>query len=118
MGRHKLDAGLARAALDAHTDKRVYRVWYFCGGCMLVFGVLTILSAWQAMRGNDRALPASGRIGVFYLPTGVLALAYRGEPFCTVFVILGCLALILSVALGVTRTRYGIASRSIAPHMP
>ena len=55
---------------------------------------------------------------MFYLLTGVLALAYTGEPFWTVFVILGCLALILSVALGVTRTRYGIASRSIAPHMP
>ena len=68
-----MDVGLARAALDAHTDTRVYPVWHFCGGCMPVFGVLTILSAWNAMRGTARALPASGRIGVFYLLTGVLA---------------------------------------------
>lgn len=118
MGRHTLDAGLARVALDAHTDKLVYLVWYFCGGCMLVFGVLTILGAWQAMRGNERALIAPGLIGVFYLLTGVLALAYMDEPFWSVFVILGCLALMLSVALRVTRTRGGVASRPVAPHMP
>jgi hypothetical protein len=118
MGRRTLDAGLARVALDAHTDKLIYLVWYFGGGCMLVFGVLVIRSAWQAMRGNNRALFTSGLIGVFYLLFGALALAYMREPFWSVFVILGGLALILSVALGVTRARDDIASRSVAPHIP
>ncbi|MGH8278300.1 MAG: hypothetical protein ACRETQ_01865, partial [Gammaproteobacteria bacterium] len=48
MGRKTLDAGLARVALDVHTDKLIYLVWYFCGGCMLVFGLLVIASAWYA----------------------------------------------------------------------
>lgn len=100
MGRKSLDIGLAGLPLDAHTDKLIYLVWYFCGGCMLVFGVLVIWSAWQALRGGRRALFASGLVGIFYLLTGVLALASMREPFWSVFVILGALALLLSAALG------------------
>lgn len=99
LGRKTLDAGLARVALDAHTDKLIYLVWYFCGGCMLVFGVMVIWSAWQAWRGENRGLSVTGFIGAFYLLTGVLALAYMKEPFWSIFVILGGLALVLSMAL-------------------
>ncbi|MGH8414448.1 MAG: hypothetical protein ACRESX_06945 [Gammaproteobacteria bacterium] len=99
MGRKALDAGLARVALDAHTDKLVYLVWYFCGGCMLVFGLLVITSAWQAWRGDNRELSVSSLIGIFYVLTGILALAYMREPFWSVFVILGGLSLIFSIAL-------------------
>lgn len=99
MGRQALDAGLARVALDAHTDKLIYLVWYFCGGCMLVFGLLVIASAWRGWRGENRWLPVAGLIGSFYLLTGVLALAYMREPFWSVFVILGGLTLIFSFAL-------------------
>jgi len=105
MGRKALDAGLASLPIDAHTDKLIYLVWYFCGGCMLVFGMLVIWSALQALRGNDRALFASGLVGTFYLLTGVLALAAMREPFWSVFVILGALALLLSAALRMTRAR-------------
>lgn len=99
MGRKALDAGLARAVLDAHTDKLIYLVWYFCGGCMLVFGLLVIAGAVLAARGINRLLPVSTLIGVFYLVTGVLALAYMREPFWSVFVILGGLTLIFSFML-------------------
>lgn len=99
MGRKALDAGLAHVALDAHTDKLIYLVWYFCGGRMLVFGLLIIASAVLAARGGNRLLPASMLIGVFYLLTGVLSLAYMREPFWSVFVILGCLTLIFAFKL-------------------
>lgn len=99
LGRKGLDAGLARVALDAHTDKLIYLVWYFCGGCMLVFGLLVIASAWQARRGDNRWLSVAGLIGIFYLLTGVLSLVYMREPFWSVFVVLGGLALVLSLAL-------------------
>ena len=99
VGRKILDTGLARVALDTHTDKLIYLVWYFCGGCMLVFGLLVIASAWHAWRGENRALFVSGLIGTFYLLVGVLSLAYMKEPFWSVFVILGALALIFSLAL-------------------
>jgi len=102
MGRKTLDAGLASLPLDAHTDKLIYLVWYFCGGCMLVFGVLVIRSAWKALRGERIALFASGLVGVFYLLTGLASLAYMREPFWSVFVILGALALLLSGMLGMT----------------
>ena len=102
MGRKTLDAGLASLPLDAHTDKLIYLVWYFCGGCMLVFGVLVIWSAWRALRGERIALFASGLVGVFYLLTGLASLAYMREPFWSVFVILGALALLLSGMLGMT----------------
>lgn len=99
MGRQALDAGLARVALDVHTDKLIYLVWYFCGGCMLVFGLLVIAGAWRAWRGENRWLPVAGLIGIFYLLVGVLALAYMREPFWSVFVILGGLTLIFSFML-------------------
>ena len=100
MGRMALDAGLASMPLDAHTGKLIYLVWYFCGGCMLVFGALVVWSAWQAMRGATGALFASSLVGIFYLLAGAISLAYMREPFWGVFVVLGGLALVLSTLLG------------------
>ena len=99
MGRRSLDIGLARVALDAHTERLIYLVWYFCGGCMLVFGLLVLAGAWRAWHGRQNGLFASGLIGIFYLLTGALSLAYMKEAFWSIFVILGGLALILSLAL-------------------
>lgn len=99
MGRRALDIGLARAAVDAHTEKLIYLVWYFCGGCMLVFGLLVIASAWRAWRGEKSTLFASSWIGVFYLLAGVVSLAYMKEAFWITFVVLGGLSLILSLTL-------------------
>lgn len=99
MGRRALDVGLARATLDVHTEKLIYLVWYFCGGCMLVFGLLVIASAWRAWHGEKSGLSTSSWIGVFYLLTGVLSLAYMKEAFWTTFVVLGGLSLILSLTL-------------------
>lgn len=99
MGRRALDIGLARATLDLHTEKLIYLAWYFCGGCMLVFGLLVMASAWRAWNGGKSGLATSGWIGVFYLLTGVLSLAYMKEAFWTTFVVLGGLSLILSLAL-------------------
>ncbi|GEM_PF-564403 len=120
VGRASLDTGLVHVSLDAHTDRLVYLVWYFCGGCMLVFGLLVIRSAWWAWRGETGALAVSGLIGIFYVLTGVLSLGYMHEPFWSVFVILGGLALILSIALGMMRTRdahSAVASRPGAAPM-
>ena len=100
MGRKALDAGLASLPIDVHTDKLIYLVWYFCGGCMLVFGVLVIRGARRAMRGEHGALFAPCAIGVFYLATGVVALSTMREPFWGVFVVLGGLVLVLSAVLG------------------
>ena len=105
MGRKSLDAGLASLPIDARTDKLIYLVWYFCGGCMLVFGVLVIRGAWRAMRGEHGALFAPCAIGVFYLATGVVALSYMREPFWGVFVVLGGLALVLSAVLALPTGR-------------
>ncbi|TAN03576.1 MAG: hypothetical protein EPN36_12530 [Rhodanobacteraceae bacterium] len=112
MGRKALDAGLTSLPLDAHTDKLIYLIWYFCGGCMLVFGVLVILGAWKAMRGERNALFAPCLVGIFYLLTGVIALAYMREPFWSVFVVLGGLALVLSAMLGIASAR----ERAVSGH--
>ncbi|MDE2070479.1 MAG: hypothetical protein KGJ04_04335 [Gammaproteobacteria bacterium] len=99
MGRKTLDAGLAQLSLDPHTHKLIYLVWYFCGGCMLVFGLLVIGSAWRGWRGEQRSLMVAQLIGIFYVLVGVLALAYMREAFWSVFVILGGLTLIFSFIL-------------------
>lgn len=99
MGRRTLDLGLAGAALDRHTVKLIYLVWYFSGGCMLVFGGLVVAGAWRAWRGEKAGLSAASWIGIFYLVTGVLSLAYMKEAFWTTFVVLGGLSLILSLTL-------------------
>lgn len=99
MGRKALDIGVARVALDTHTEKLIYLVWYFCGGCMLVFGLVVIGSALRAWRGEKGGLLASALIGVLYLLTGILSLAYMKEAFWATFVVLGGLALILSLTL-------------------
>jgi len=102
LGRRSLDLGLARVALDAHTEKLIYLVWYFCGGCMLLFGLMVIAGAWRAWRGEKRGLSAAGVVGVFYLLTGLLSLAYMREAFWSVFVVLGALALVFSLTLAAT----------------
>ena len=99
VGRRSLDIGLARVALDAHTERLIYLVWYFCGGCMLLFGLLVLAGAWRAWHGRRDGLFASCLIGIFYLLTGVLSLAYMKEAFWSIFVVLGGLALVLSLAL-------------------
>lgn len=99
MGRKALDLGLAHIDLDPHTDKLIYLVWYFCGGCMLVFGALIVWCALRAWRGSNSLLPSSWLIGGFYLLSGVLALNYMHEPFWAVFVILGSLTWIFSLLL-------------------
>lgn len=104
MGRKALAAGLASLPIDMHTDKLIYLVWYFCGGCMLLFGVLVIRGAWMAMHGERGALFAPCTIGVFYLATGIIALSYMHEPFWGVFVVLGGLALVFSAMLGFAST--------------
>lgn len=38
IGRKALDAGFAGFPPDVHTNQLICLVWYFCGGCMLVFG--------------------------------------------------------------------------------
>ncbi|MBN8736818.1 MAG: hypothetical protein J0H27_11185 [Xanthomonadales bacterium] len=115
MGRRALDAGLASLPIDVHTDKLIYLVWYFCGGCMLVFGALVIWSAWKAMRGEKGALFASGLVGAFYLLVGVLSLIDMREPFWSVFVVLGTLALVLSGLLGFAPAGRHAASRADQP---
>jgi hypothetical protein len=115
MGRKALDAGLASLPIDMHTDKLIYLVWYFCGGCMLVFGVLVIRGAWLAMRAERGALFAPCIIGVFYLATGIMALATMHEAFWSVFVILGGLALVLSAVLGFTSAGARVAPRMGQP---
>ena len=99
VGRRTLDLGLALVTLDTHTEKVIYLVWYFCGGCMLVFGLLVMAGAWRAWRGDKRGLSATILIGVFYVLTGLLSLAYMKEAFWSTFVILGGAALILSLLL-------------------
>lgn len=99
LGRRTLDVGLAWAALDPHTEKLIYLVWYFCGGCMLVFGLLVLAGAWRAWQGQKGGLFASGLIGTFYLLNGMLSLAYMKEAFWSTFVILGGAALLLSITL-------------------
>lgn len=97
MGRMSLDAGLGHIAIDPRTDKVIYLVWYFAGGCMLVFGLLVLWCAWRAWRAMDGWLPVALLIGGFYLLTGVLSLVYMREPFWSVFVLLGGLTLIFSL---------------------
>jgi hypothetical protein len=111
MGRKALDAGLASLPIDAHTDKLIHLVWYFCGGCMLVFGALVIRGARMAMRGERGALFAPCTIGVFYLATGIIALAYIHQPFWSVFAVLGGLTLVLSALLGFASA----GSRAVSP---
>ena len=105
VGRAALDVGLSRVALDAHTERLIYLVWYFCGGCMLVFGLMVMAAAWRAWRDDKTGLAISTLIGVFYLLTGVLSLAYMKEAFWTTFVVLGGLALILSLTLQTATSR-------------
>ncbi|TAM96131.1 MAG: hypothetical protein EPN40_09475 [Rhodanobacteraceae bacterium] len=71
---------------------------------MLVLGALVLWSVWQLTRGRPGALFVPVLIGVFYLVTGVLSLAYMREPFWGVFVILGGAALVCSTGLGATRS--------------
>ena len=115
MGRKALDAGLASLPIDMHTDKLIYLVWYFCGGCMLVFGVLVIRGAWMAMHAERGALFAPCTIGVFYLATGIVALASMHEAFWSVFAVLGGLALVLSAVLGFASTGPRVAPRMRQP---
>jgi Na+-transporting NADH:ubiquinone oxidoreductase subunit NqrB len=82
---------------------------------MLVFGLLVMRGAWKAVRGEHDALSAPCAIGLFYLATGVVALSTMHEPFWSVFVVLGGLALALSSVLGFVPATPRTASRMRQP---
>jgi hypothetical protein len=121
MGRHTLDVGLARRdAGCAHRQaglsrlvllRRLHAGFRCADDPERLAGHAWQRSGVARFRTDRRVLPADG----------VLALAYMGEPFWSVFVLLGCLALILSVALALparaTASRHAPLARTCRRHV-
>ncbi len=75
----------------------LFAVWLFVSGCMLSFGLL-LLWAWRRIRMGDRSLAFIPTvIGLFYVTTGVMSWIWVGR-FFALFVVLGGLLLICTLA--------------------
>jgi CHASE2 domain-containing sensor protein len=100
VGRLNIDRELDKFPIAASVYTMLYVVWYFVSGCMLLCGA-TVLWAWfQLQRGNRAAMPLVYLISALYLAVGIGGFVYRhGDPFMTVFITLGGLLLLSSLAL-------------------
>jgi hypothetical protein len=100
VGVKSIRAALAAVALDPHTLRVIWIVWYFVSGAMLVCGVL-LFWAWPGFKpGAARRAGAALIVGTFYGVTGFACYVYSGgEPFWLLFVAQGVLVIGSTVVL-------------------
>ncbi len=86
--------------IDPVISQTLYIIWYSVSGTQLLFGAILIW-IWLKVRSGDRsALPIANLIGMFNLFLGICAIVYRhGDPFWSLFIMLGTLLLASSFAL-------------------
>lgn len=104
-GAREIQALLEAASLGEADIRVVMVVWHLAGAAMVLFGVLVVW-AWRGVRHGNRALrvvPAA--IGALYLLYGASAVAYTQAHFFHVFVVLGTLLLVGSLAAGAQRSQ-------------
>jgi CHASE2 domain-containing sensor protein len=96
----QVHAAIDKFAIDRSVLEMLYVVWYMTSGCMLLFG-MAIVWVWNsARRGDTRPLFIAVLIGILYFVAGVAGMIYRhGDPFMSLFIVLGGLLLICSFAL-------------------
>ncbi len=101
MGRLVVDGELDKFPIARDVYTMLYVVWYFVGGCMLLFAVVIALAWFRQKRGQPSLLLVTALIGTLYLGTGVGGMVYRhGDPFMSVFILEGALLLVCSLLLG------------------
>jgi len=103
LGVKPVRAALGTVALPADIRGVIWIVWYFCSGCMLVFGALILWAWFAARRGNSQALAVPVAVALFWMAFGVAAYSYQHNPFWLLFPAEGILLLVAT--LGLRRTR-------------
>jgi hypothetical protein len=100
MGRLAVDAELGKFRIAPDVATMLYVVWYFVGGCMLLFG-FTIVWAWYRRGSGDVSLLlVTALIGILYFAVGVGGFLYRHrDPFMLMFLFQGAVVLGASLAL-------------------
>jgi hypothetical protein len=97
VGRLVVDAELAKFPIAFDVYSMLYVVWYFVGGCMALFGIITIW-AWFRWRGGDtNLLVVTGLIGTLYFFNGAAGFFYRHhDPFMLLFLVQGAILVVCS----------------------
>jgi hypothetical protein len=114
MGRLAVDAELGKFPIAPDVATMLYVVWYFVGGCMVLFG-FTIVWAWYRQGlGEVSLLLVTALIGILYLAVGVGGFFYRRhDPFMLMFVLEG--AVVLGAGLVLRRPASGRQASSVRP---
>jgi hypothetical protein len=99
LGVKPVRAALSTVALPADIREVIWIVWYFCSGCMLVFGALIIWAWFAARRGNPQALAVAVAVGLFWMAFGIAAYSYQHNPFWLLFPAEGFLLLVATLGL-------------------
>jgi hypothetical protein len=97
--RHLTEEFAKFPALDAHVIAITLAVWHFCSACMFVFGAICVWTWWRIRKDERGVFVAPILIGLFYVFSGLATVLYTGRPFFWVFVVLGGLLLVSSLAL-------------------
>jgi hypothetical protein len=106
MGRLAVDAELSKFPIAFDVDSMLYVVWYFVGGCMVLFGVIILWAWFRWRKGDPTLLQVTVLIGVLYFATGLGGFFYRhSDPFMLVFLIQGLLLVTCSVVLSASPPR-------------
>jgi hypothetical protein len=96
----QVHAAIDRFAMDSGLREMIYVVWYMLSGCMLLFGIAIVWAWANARRGDTKPLFVAVLIGILYFVAGVAGMIYRhGQPFMSLFIVLGGLLLICSFVL-------------------
>jgi len=77
----------------------IIAVWHFAGLCMVMFGIIIFWHWLRIRRGENVHLFAPFAISIFYVSYGVAAITFLNDPFFSVFVVLGGLLFISTLAI-------------------
>jgi len=107
MGRLAVDAEISKFPIAFDVDSMLYVVWYFVGGCMVLFGAIILWAWFRCRKGDATLLPVTGLIGGLYIATGLGGFFYRRhDPFMLMFLVQGALLVVCSIGLrGAPRVR-------------
>ncbi len=104
MGRLVVDGELDKFPIAGDVYSMLYVVWYFVGGCMLLFALIIALAWFGQRSGEASLLLVTALIGGLYLCAGVGGMVYRhGDLFMPAFILEGALLLVCSLVLGRAR---------------
>ena len=98
-GVHQVNDALAISQVPKLISNVILAVWHFAGLCMVLFGIIIFWHWFRIRRGEKVNLFTPFAISILYVLYGVAVISILNDPFFSVFVVLGGLLFMSTLAI-------------------